>query len=131
MAKFMLFIVEINAKAEWENTFWVFADDFPKVYIPQKDVFFEEVDCPNFEKLQIFIKEKVVSFHEILKNFEIFKVTKNSIATKNKSSNKFELNLIDKKSQNEQLNIISYTTFDKNEITINNQKHKNIQQISL
>jgi hypothetical protein len=129
MAKSFFYIVEINAKSEWGNAISVYIDDLPKVYIPQKDVFFEQDDCPNFEKLQTFVSEKLVSFYEKQKKIQTFKITQNSISTKNISSNQFELNILHTKTQNKQFNSIIYT-FDKNEITINNQKHKNEYNVS-
>jgi hypothetical protein len=39
-------------------------DTFPEKYLPRENVFFEEDDCPDFEKLQSFVWNVIGNIHE-------------------------------------------------------------------
>jgi|GEM_PF-1152665 len=47
--------IDIDKNIMWNNSQEIIKQDLSKSYLPQRDVFFEEVDCPNFKKLTEFI----------------------------------------------------------------------------
>lgn len=47
--------IDIDKDIVWNNFQEIIKQDLPESYLPQKDVFFEEVDCPNVFKLNEFI----------------------------------------------------------------------------
>lgn len=50
--------IDIDGELNWYNGLLLSKKDIPEVYLPQKDIFFEEADCPNFEKLKEFVNSK-------------------------------------------------------------------------
>lgn len=49
------YLIDIDKNIVWNNSQEIIKQDLPESYLPQRDVFFEEVDCPNFKKLTEFI----------------------------------------------------------------------------
>jgi hypothetical protein len=49
------YIVDIDTHLTWNNCQVVQKKNLPINYLPKKDVFFEEHDCPNFTRLKAFI----------------------------------------------------------------------------
>lgn len=49
------YLIDIDKNIVWNNSQKIIKQDLPESYLPQRDVFFEEVDCPNFKKLTEFI----------------------------------------------------------------------------
>ena len=48
-------IIDIKRNLIWKNTYLTKKNNIPNSYQPMKDVYFEECDCPNFEKLKRFV----------------------------------------------------------------------------
>ncbi len=48
--------VEIDSDQNWLNFLKIAKKDLPTKYIPSKDSFFDVVDCPDFNKLNVFVK---------------------------------------------------------------------------
>ena len=52
------YLVDIDKDIVWNNFQEIIKQDLPESYLPQRDIFFEEVDCPNFFKLNAFITKQ-------------------------------------------------------------------------
>ncbi len=52
------YLIDIDENIVWNNLKEIMKKDLPKSYLPQRDVFFEEVDCPNFKKLTELIAKQ-------------------------------------------------------------------------
>lgn len=49
------YIVDMGQNFKWHDVQKLEKSNLPKVYYPMKDDFFEEEDCPNLDKLKLFL----------------------------------------------------------------------------
>ena len=49
------YIIDVDTNLVWNNQNRVQKKDLPQSYIPKKDVFFDEYDCPNLGNLEAYI----------------------------------------------------------------------------
>jgi hypothetical protein len=49
------YAIDIDKNLSWNNIRTIKKTNLPEAYFPQKGVFFEKSDCPNFQKLEGFI----------------------------------------------------------------------------
>ena len=52
------YYIDIDGDLNWHNGLLLYKKEIPEVYLPHKDIFFEEADCPNFAKLKDFVNSK-------------------------------------------------------------------------
>jgi hypothetical protein len=55
------YVVDIDTQLNWRNSSMVEKKNLPINYLPKKDVFFEEYDCPNYTRLKAFIDLNILT----------------------------------------------------------------------
>lgn len=56
------YVVDIGKSFAWNNPQQIRKQNLSPNYIPVEDAFFEESDCPNFNKLQDFVSKAKILF---------------------------------------------------------------------
>jgi hypothetical protein len=88
--------IDIDRNLKWSYPLSIQKTSLNKNYHPEKDVYFEECDCPNYAKLNLFIKTKVLQKHENLyENRHLIYNIEHSFPQKNINfQNKYTINRI-------------------------------------
>ncbi len=76
------FVIDIDTHLNWNNCQIVQKKNLPINYLPKKDVFFEEYDCPNFTRLKAFIDLNIIGQLNTFKAQSDKKTRKNYIVEK-------------------------------------------------
>ena len=124
-------IIDIRTDLVWKNAHLIKKDSIPISYVPMKDVYFEDCDCSDFEKLKEFVissrasqkQENLVVYANLLTNFNtnIYKINFNKKIKHFPNtiiSNKI---LTKKQIRNNKISISKYSQFD-------NKIHQTIKQ---
>lgn len=89
--------IDIDRNLAWNNISLVEKNMLPESYFPNKDVFFEECDCPNFYKLDLFVKNrnkkhnsKNIFIPEASEIYDIFHAALSKKETQDNTVNSFD-----------------------------------------
>lgn len=55
------YVIDIDNNFKWNDPRKIIKSQLPEGYIPSKDTYFEECDCPNYDKLSSFINNTRLS----------------------------------------------------------------------
>ncbi len=89
------YVVDIDENIKWTNPRKLKKDSLPENYYPLCDVYFEEDDCPNFNKLKLIIDGKSIQQEKLLSNLTSYKNHNSYIYPNIFNKHKIDVDILD------------------------------------